>query len=103
MGVASPCGKLEKFSRLAKLDNRLVQLFGLVGAERDLEDYLVIPDTNVNGHSWDFHYKSNFPNLGFPSTVLLDFSTSKSLINDVLKSAMCIKLLMDATIDCKIK
>lgn len=38
VGVASPCGKLKNFSRLAKLV-----------AERDLEDYMGIPDTNVNG------------------------------------------------------
>lgn len=51
VGVASPCGKLEKFSGLAKLDSGLVQLDGMVGAERDLEDYMGIPDTNVNGCS----------------------------------------------------
>lgn len=47
VGVASPCGKIKNFSRMAKLDCRLGQLDGSEVAERDLEDYMGIPDTNV--------------------------------------------------------
>lgn len=46
---ASPCGKMKNFSRLAKLACGLGQLDGSVGAERDLEDYMGIPETNVTG------------------------------------------------------
>lgn len=51
-GVLHPLvGHYKNFSRLAKLDCRLVQLDGSVGAETDLEDYMGIPGTNVNGCS----------------------------------------------------
>lgn len=39
----------KKIFRLAKLDSGLVQLDGLVGSDRYLEDYMDIFDTNVIG------------------------------------------------------
>lgn len=67
-------GNKKNFSRLAKLQRGPVQLRGLVGAERDLEDYMGIPDTNVmaavhvhqgQDHSCELRYKSHFPIAAF--------------------------------------
>lgn len=74
-------GIWKKISRIARLNSGLVQLDVLLGAEGDPEDYMCLPDTNVNDCSWgqgvpqwDLHYKSPAL-LGFSSCYAVGFSS----------------------------
>lgn len=92
---ACPGGKLEKCSGMARLNSGLVQLDVLLAAEGDPEDYMFIPDADVDGCSWwqgvpqwGFHQKS--PLLGFSSSCAVGFSSPASRSPVLLMMSDCV-------------